>query len=137
MEMRVFGRTGMQLSVLGFGCGAVGGLMVRGDPVDQERTVARATAAGVNYFDTAVQYGNGESERNLGRVLQRLKPANVAVAPRSGCRAATSGALPTPWRSRSKAVWRGYALTGSTSSTCTMRSPRPAAGKRSAPTGAR
>jgi len=29
MEMRVFGRTGMQLSVLGFGCGAVGGLMVR------------------------------------------------------------------------------------------------------------
>src|SRR5262245_62018773 len=79
MEMRVFGRTGMQLSVLGFGCGAVGGLMVRGDPVDQERTVARATAAGVNYFDTAVQYGNGESERNLGRVLQRLKPANVAV----------------------------------------------------------
>jgi L-galactose dehydrogenase/L-glyceraldehyde 3-phosphate reductase len=69
----------MQLSVLGFGCGAVGGLMVRGDPPDQERTIARAIAAGVNYFDTAVQYGNGESEKNLGRVLQRLKPANVAV----------------------------------------------------------
>ncbi len=79
MEMRVFGRTGMQLSVLGFGCGAVGGLMVRGDPLDQERTIARALAAGVNYFDTAVQYGNGESEKNLGRVLQKLKPANVAV----------------------------------------------------------
>jgi len=79
MEMRTFGRTGMQLSVLGFGCGAVGGLMVRGDPLDQERTVARALAAGVNYFDTAVQYGNGESEKNLGRVLQKLKPANVVV----------------------------------------------------------
>ena len=79
MEMRVFGRTGMQLSVLGFGCGAVGGLMVRGDPVDQERTIARAIDAGVNYFDTAVQYGDGESESNLGRVLQKLKPANVAV----------------------------------------------------------
>jgi aryl-alcohol dehydrogenase-like predicted oxidoreductase len=79
MEMRVFGRTGMQLSVLGFGCGAVGGLIVRGDPFDQERTIARAIATGVNYFDTAVQYGNGESEKNLGRVLQRLKPANVAV----------------------------------------------------------
>ena len=79
MEMREFGRTGMQLSVLGFGCGAVGGLMVRGDPLDQERTIARAIAAGVNYFDTAVQYGNGESEKNLGRVLQELKPANVAV----------------------------------------------------------
>ena len=79
MEMRLFGRTGMQLSALGFGCGAVGGLMVRGDALDQERTIARALAVGVNYFDTAVQYGNGESERNLGRVLQRLKPANVVV----------------------------------------------------------
>ena len=79
MQMRTFGRTGMQLSVLGFGCGAVGGLMVRGDPADQERTVARAIAAGVNYFDTAVQYGDGESEKNLGRVLHELKPANIFV----------------------------------------------------------
>jgi aryl-alcohol dehydrogenase-like predicted oxidoreductase len=79
METRQFGRTGMSLSVLGFGCGAVGGLMVRGDPRDQERAVARALEAGVNYFDTAVQYGNGESEKNLGRVLQTLKPANIAV----------------------------------------------------------
>jgi L-galactose dehydrogenase/L-glyceraldehyde 3-phosphate reductase len=59
----MFGRTGMRFSVLGFGCGAVGGLIVRGNPADQERTIARAIAAGVNYFDTAVQYGNGESER--------------------------------------------------------------------------
>jgi len=42
----------MELSLLGFGCGAVGGIMVRGDPADQERTIARAIAAGVNYFDT-------------------------------------------------------------------------------------
>jgi aryl-alcohol dehydrogenase-like predicted oxidoreductase len=52
---------------------------VRGDPADQERTIARALAAGVNYFDTAVQYGNGESERNLGRVLHKLKPADAVV----------------------------------------------------------
>ena len=79
MEMRVFGRTGMRLSVLGFGCGAVGGLMVRGDPGDQERAIACALDAGVNYFDTARQYGNGESERNLGRVLRKLKSANAVV----------------------------------------------------------
>src|SRR5260370_24812970 len=48
MELREFGRTGMRLSILGFGCGAVGGLMVRGDPADQERTVPRAPDAGVN-----------------------------------------------------------------------------------------
>ncbi len=79
MDMRVFGRSGMRLSVLGFGCGAVGGLMVRGDPADQERTIAQALEAGVNYFDTAWQYGNGESEKNLGRILQKLKPANAIV----------------------------------------------------------
>jgi aryl-alcohol dehydrogenase-like predicted oxidoreductase len=79
MQYRKFGRTPIQLSVLGFGCGAVGGLMVRGDHADQERTVAKALAAGVNYFDTAVQYGDGESETNLGRILQNLKPANAVV----------------------------------------------------------
>jgi aryl-alcohol dehydrogenase-like predicted oxidoreductase len=79
METRIFGRTGIRLSVLGFGCGAVGGLMVRGDQLDQERTIARAIDAGVNYFDTAVQYGNGESEKNLGRILQQLKPRNAIV----------------------------------------------------------
>jgi L-galactose dehydrogenase/L-glyceraldehyde 3-phosphate reductase len=79
MQLREFGRTGLQLSVLGFGCGAVGGLMVRGDAADQERTIARAIASGVNYFDTAVLYGNGQSETNLGRALHQLKPAGIAV----------------------------------------------------------
>jgi len=74
METRTLGRTGLKVSVLGFGCGAVGGLMVRGSPADQERAVARAIELGINYFDTAAMYGNGESERNLGRVLKSLNP---------------------------------------------------------------
>jgi L-galactose dehydrogenase/L-glyceraldehyde 3-phosphate reductase len=74
MEQRMLGRTGFEVSVLGFGCGAVGGLMVRGAAADQERAVARAVERGVNYFDTAAMYGNGQSERNLGRVLKSLKP---------------------------------------------------------------
>jgi L-galactose dehydrogenase/L-glyceraldehyde 3-phosphate reductase len=80
METRIFGRTGMPLAILGFGCGAVGGLMVRGTPADQERAVGRALEVGVNYFDTAVQYGNGASETNLGRVLKALKPRQAFVA---------------------------------------------------------
>jgi aryl-alcohol dehydrogenase-like predicted oxidoreductase len=79
MQMRTFGRSGMKVSILGFGCGAVGGLMVRGDPADQERAIGRALDAGVNYFDTAVQYGNGESEKNLGRILGKLKPKDAIV----------------------------------------------------------
>ena len=69
----------MKISLLGFGCGGVGGLMVRGAPADQERAIGRALDAGVNYFDTAVAYGNGESEKNLGRVLNKLKPKNAIV----------------------------------------------------------
>ena len=93
MEMRMFGHTGLELSVLGFGCGAVGGLMVRGDPVDQERTIARAIAAGVNYFDTAVQYGDGESEKNLGRILQKLKPPSTVVGTKVRLPSATFGRI--------------------------------------------
>ena len=74
MEKRKFGRTGLDISVLTFGCGAVGGLMTKGAPADQERAVARALEAGVNHFDTAAAYGDGASEQNLGRVLASLKP---------------------------------------------------------------
>ncbi len=93
MDMRTYGRTGMRLSVLGFGCGAVGGLMVRGDPRDQERAIARALDVGVNYFDTAVAYGNGESEKNLGRILQQLKPANAIVGTKVRLPSATFGRI--------------------------------------------
>src|SRR5580658_5603909 len=47
--------------------------MVGGAPTDQERAVARALELGINYFDTAAQYGNGRSEENLGRVWKALK----------------------------------------------------------------
>src|SRR5258706_1412299 len=79
MEARVLGKTGLEVSVLSFGCGAVGGLMVKGTAADQQRAVARAMEFGINYFDTAPMYGNGESERNLGRVLKALKRPNVYV----------------------------------------------------------
>src|ERR1700731_2488901 len=74
MNRRKFGRTRLDVSLLGFGCGAVGGLMIKGAAADQERAVARAVELGINYFDTAQMYGDGESERNLGRVLKLLKP---------------------------------------------------------------
>ena len=73
MESRSLGKTGLRVSTLGFGCGNVGGLIIRGTPADRERAVARAMELGVNYFDTAPSYGDGESERNIGQVLRTLK----------------------------------------------------------------
>jgi len=74
MQLRNLGKTGLTVSTLGFGCGNVGGLIIRGTPADRERAVARAIELGINYFDTAPSYGDGQSEQNLGQVLKALKP---------------------------------------------------------------
>ena len=72
MRYRPLGNTGLNVSEIGFGCGNVGGLMIRGEHGDQVKAVARAMELGINYFDTASSYGNGQSETNLGRVLKEL-----------------------------------------------------------------
>ncbi len=74
MEHRTLGNTGLPCSALGFGCGAVGGLMTAGDHATISRAIARAVDAGITYFDTAQLYGDGASEQNLGRVLAERKP---------------------------------------------------------------
>ena len=73
MEYRMLGRTGLRVSALGFGCGNVGGLMIRGTPAERERALARALEHGVNYFDTAPSYGDGQSETNLGAALRAVQ----------------------------------------------------------------
>lgn len=79
MELRQLGRTGLTVSALGYGCGAVGGLMVKGEHAEQVRGVARALEAGIRYFDTAASYGDGASEENLGRVWKELRPKDAVV----------------------------------------------------------
>jgi len=48
VEKRKLGRTGLDVSLLGFGCGAVGGLMIKGAAADQERAVARAVELAIS-----------------------------------------------------------------------------------------
>jgi aryl-alcohol dehydrogenase-like predicted oxidoreductase len=79
MERRRLGRTGIEVSVLGYGCGAIGGLMVKGTAAEQDRAIGRAIDQGITYFDTASAYGDGVSETNLGRALKGLR-AQVTVA---------------------------------------------------------
>ena len=73
MDYRVLGRTDLRVSALGFGCGNVGGLMIRGTRAERERAVARALDLGVNFFDTAPLYGDGVSEEHLGEALQAVR----------------------------------------------------------------
>jgi len=74
VEYRLLGRTGLEVSALGFGCGAVGGLLIKGDRKEMLRVVARAVELGITYFDTARSYGDGISETSLGLVLEELRP---------------------------------------------------------------
>src|SRR2546422_6371286 len=63
IEDRDLGKTALRVSALGFGCGNVGGLMIRGTAAERERAIARAVELGINYFDTAPSYGDGQSEQ--------------------------------------------------------------------------
>lgn len=83
MKYRVLGRTGLRVSEIGFGCGNVSGLMVRAPLEERVSAVVRATELGINYFDTAPAYGNGQSETNLGEVLGLTK-SQVSVATKVG-----------------------------------------------------
>lgn len=69
MRYRKFGATGLEVSELVFGGGAVGGLLIDARDEIKASAVERALAAGINWFDTAASYGKGRSEQTLGRLL--------------------------------------------------------------------
>ena len=73
MKYRTIPSTGVSLSEIGFGCGGNAGLMTRGSVEEQQRVVARALELGINYFDTAPDYGNGAAETNLGRLMRDMR----------------------------------------------------------------
>ena len=64
MKYRTLGRTGLQVSEIAFGCGNIGGLLVRGRPQEQLEAVNRALQLGINYFDTA-QFTGMVSQRRI------------------------------------------------------------------------
>lgn len=72
MEKRKLGRSGIEISPIGIGCWAMGGLGWGGETVDRDsiRAIHKALDFGINFYDTADIYGNGRSERVLGEALQ-------------------------------------------------------------------
>lgn len=90
MEYRTFGRTGARVSALGFGGGPAGvpnylvpwDSSAAGTQGQAEGAVRRALERGITYFDTAPGYGDGISERIIGRALGADR-ANVFLATKS------------------------------------------------------
>ena len=69
MEYRAFGKTGLKVSAIGFGCWEVGGTYGRIDRSEFERAVHQAIEGGITCFDTAEAYGMGVSEEALAEAL--------------------------------------------------------------------
>ena len=79
MHTRTFGRLGWQVSEIGYGLWGVGGWTGSHDQESID-AIERSIALGCNFFDTALQYGNGRSEQVLARVLPRHRDKQLYVA---------------------------------------------------------
>lgn len=84
LEKAALGRSGLQVTRLGLGCAAIGGLY--GDIPDDQATqvVHKALDLGLNLFDTAPLYGSGKSEERLGRALRDVPRDSYVLASKVG-----------------------------------------------------
>ena len=80
MRYRPLGRTGLEISEIGYGAWGIGGSQWGGADDDESvQALHRAIDLGVNFIDTALAYGDGRSERLVGQVV-RERPETVHVA---------------------------------------------------------
>jgi aryl-alcohol dehydrogenase-like predicted oxidoreductase len=80
MRYRRLGRTGLEVSEIGYGAWGIGGAQWGGADDDESiQALHRAIDLGLNFVDTALAYGEGHSERLVGRVV-RERPETVHVA---------------------------------------------------------
>ena len=86
MELRRLGKTEYRVGVVGFGAWAIGADWGPVDDAASSEALHAAADAGVNFFDTADTYGDGRSERLIGRFL-RQRGERLYVATKMGRRA--------------------------------------------------
>jgi D-threo-aldose 1-dehydrogenase len=84
MRRRRLGRTGVQVTELGFGAAPIGNLYAEVDEAVALRAVDAAWDAGVRFFDTAPHYGLGLSERRLGKALASRPRDEYVVSTKVG-----------------------------------------------------
>jgi aryl-alcohol dehydrogenase-like predicted oxidoreductase len=87
MEQRTLGRTGRDVSVVGLGCWQLGADWGAVPEDDAMAVLHAAVDDGVTLLDTADVYGDGRSEKLIGRLLQERPDAGLTVATKAGRRA--------------------------------------------------
>ena len=74
MKYRTLGKTGFSVSDVGYGAWGIGGALWQGGTDDESvRALHRAIDLGINFIDTALAYGDGHSEKLVGRVAREAK----------------------------------------------------------------
>src|SRR3989441_7492057 len=102
MRYRAFGRTGLKVSVLGFGCWPMAGDRYGAIEDDEAvKAIHRALDRGVNCVDTAPAYGGGHSEEVVARALDKRR-REVVLVPKCGVKPPPPGQL-GPLRDSSRA----------------------------------
>ena len=79
MQYRAFGRLGWLVSEIGYGMWGLAG-WTGSDDDETSAALERAVELGCNFFDTAWAYGNGHSERLLGRLVRNHPEKELYVA---------------------------------------------------------
>src|SRR5260221_10126479 len=82
MKLRSFGNTDLRVSEFGLGCARIGGIF-QGDSAGFLRLLAAAADLGLNFFDTADMYSQGESEVLLGKAFRKQR-SRVVIASKAG-----------------------------------------------------
>ena len=78
------GKTGVEVTALGFGGATIGGLFRRIPEGEVQATLAAAWDLGIRLFDTAPSYGHGQSEHRVGNHLRQCDLAGTVVATKVG-----------------------------------------------------
>jgi aryl-alcohol dehydrogenase-like predicted oxidoreductase len=82
VQRRAFGQTDLSVSMFGLGCARIGGIFQR-DTAGFLNLLSAACDAGINFFDTADMYSQGESEVLLGRAFKNRR-SRVVIASKAG-----------------------------------------------------
>lgn len=84
LARRRLGKSGVELTAMGFGGAPLGELFTKVGDGDAEATLQAAWDAGIRYFDTAPWYGRGQSEHRFGRFLYRQPRPEFVLSTKVG-----------------------------------------------------
>lgn len=79
MQYRILGRTGIKVSEIGFGCWGMGGGWGPLNDKEALNSMQMALEKGVNFFDTALAYGNGHSEKLVSEISRPKGPHDPVI----------------------------------------------------------